>query len=39
MIGNLLVYWIKQLCECCYTGCDCGCVEDCPLVAHREAAK
>ena len=25
-------------CNCCYTGCDCGCIEDCLLVRHKEAA-
>jgi hypothetical protein len=24
-------------CNCCATDCDCGCVEDCRLVAHRPA--
>jgi hypothetical protein len=26
--------WVLSLCKCCWTGCDCGCIEDCPL--HRE---
>ena len=26
-------------CQCCSAGCDCGCVEDCPLLSHRESAE
>lgn len=26
---------VTLFCNCCYGGCDCGCVETCSLVRHR----
>lgn len=31
MMGNEIVLALIWMCECCYTGCDCGCVIDCPI--------
>lgn len=29
---------VADLCHCCAPGCDCGCIEDCRLQRHRDAA-
>lgn len=29
---------VAAYCNCCDAGCDCGCIEECRLTAHRRAA-
>jgi hypothetical protein len=31
-------FMTAMFCNCCADGCDCGCVETCGLVRHRERA-